>query len=208
MFNARPARILSVLMLIAIANVYVFANGAVAASSKAVLGKLVTTSNRPVLVNGGEAITGSVIVSGARLVTSAANLATVELSNVGMVRVAPNSDVALNFDSKSVTVTVNYGDATVSTADGVTGKIVDAAGKPRTAAPVSANTARNWGIAGVAIGSAAFIWAIVGWNKANDADDKARAAQASADALSAQLALLRACLAKQTTSPLVLCTSF
>jgi hypothetical protein len=201
----RPARVLTVLVLIASMNVYVFA--ATASSSKAVLGRLVTTSNRPVLVNGGEAITGTVILSGSRLSTSAVNLATVTLPNVGTVRIAPSSDVTLNFDTNSVTVEVKSGDATLTTAKGVVGTVLDPAGKPRTA-PVSAETARNWGIAGVAVGSAAFVWAIIAWNRANDANDNADAANAAAASLASQLAALRACLAKQTTSPISLCTSF
>ena len=209
--QVRPGRILSALMLIVIVNVYVFANGAMTSSNKALFGKLVTTSNRPILVNGAEAITGNVIVSGARLTTTSVNIATVQIPNVASIMIAPSSDVALSFDAKSVTVTVNSGDASLTTADGVVGKVVDAAsGNARGAAPmpVSANTARNWGIAGVGIGSAALIWAIIGWNKANDADDAARAAQASAATLAAQLAALRTCLAGQTTSPVKLCTSF
>lgn len=209
--NARPARIVSVLMLIAVANVFVFANGAATASSKAVLGRLITTSNRPILVNGGEAITGTVIVSGARLITSAANFATVQLSN-GTVRIAPNSDVVLNFDAKSITATVNAGDATVSTAEGVTGAVLDAAGNPRTANPKTpvpaTSNAEAWGIAGVAIGSAALIWAIIAHNRANDARDSANAANAAAASLASQLAALRTCLAGQTASPVKLCTSF
>src|SRR5580765_4085746 len=89
-FNLRPARVLSVLMLIAVVNVFVFANGAITSSS-AVLGRLITTSNRPVLVNGGEAVTGTVILSGSELSTSAASIATVQLKNVGTVTIAPSS---------------------------------------------------------------------------------------------------------------------
>ena len=209
-FNVRPARVLSVLMLIAVVNVYVFANGVIASSNKVVLGRLTTTSNRPVLVNGGEAITGTVIVSGAQLATSAANMATVELPNVATVTIAPSSSVALNFDAKAVTVTVSSGDATVTTAEGVVGKVLNANGTPRTAnpAPAGGNNAKNWGIAGVAVGSAAFIWAIIGWNRANDARDAAAAANAANAALAAQLAALRTCLAGQTASPVKVCTSF
>jgi len=198
-------------MLIALVNVYVFANGAITSSKGALLGRLVTTSNRPVLVNGAEAITGSVIVSGARLTTSAVNVATVQIPNVATITIAPSSDVAVNFNPKTVTVTVNSGDATVAAADGVTGSVVNAAsGSARTAAalPAGGNSAKNWGIAGVAVGSAAFVWAIIAWNKANDAEDDARAAQAAADSLASQLAALRTCLAGQTTSPVKLCTSF
>jgi hypothetical protein len=203
----RPGRLVSVLMLIAVVNVYVFANGAMTSS---VLGRLVTTSNRPILVNGGAAATGTVIVSGARLATPAGSLATVQLANVGTVSIAPSSIVTLDFDATNVTVKVASGDATLTTADGVKGVVVDAAtNAPRPpAAPAGGNSAKNWGIAGVAVGSAAFIWAIIAWNKANNAEDDAKAAQASAATLASQLAALRTCLAGQTNSPLKLCTSF
>src|SRR5437764_14739518 len=124
----RPAKVLSALMLIAVVNVYVFANGAITSSSKSLTGRLITTSNRPILVNGGEAITGTVIVSGAQLATSAASVATVELPNVATVTIAPSSNVALNFDAKAVTVTVSSGDATITTAEGVVGKVLNASG--------------------------------------------------------------------------------
>jgi hypothetical protein len=195
-------------MLIAVVNVYVFANGAIVSSNesgaaKVLLGKLITMSNRPVIVNGAEAITGTIILSGATVSTPVTSLATVQLDNVGTVTVAPSSSVMLNFDAKNVAVRILSGDASLSTAKGVTGSVVGPNGEPRTPAPVptDAETARNWGIAGVAIGSAAFIWALIAWNKANDANDKA-------DALAAQLAALRACLAGQSASPVRVCTSF
>src|SRR5207248_2080521 len=144
-------KVVSILTLIAVLNVFAFASGAVATSDKAVIGRLVTTSNRPVLVNGGEAVTGTVIVSGAQLATSAVSVATVQLPNVGSVTIAPNSVVGLNFDAKSVTVTIGAGDATVTTVDGVVGKVLDANGKTKVpgSAPVPAggNSAKNWGIA-------------------------------------------------------------
>jgi ferric-dicitrate binding protein FerR (iron transport regulator) len=210
-FNVRPVRVLSALTLIAVINVYVFAAGAIvpkstseAATAKVLLGKLVTTSNRPIVVNGAEAITGTMILSGAQLVTPAASLATVQLDNLGTVTIAPKSNVTLTFDSKNVAVRIISGDATLSTVDGVKGTVVAANGAPRNMpapVPTDADTARNWGIAGVAVGGAAFIWALIAWNKANDANDKA-------DALAAQLAALRACLAGQSASPVRVCTSF
>jgi hypothetical protein len=211
-FNVRPARFLSVLMLIAVVNVYVFANGAIvktsseSGSAKVLLGKLVTTSNRPVIVNGAEAITGTIILSGAQVTTPKQSLAMVQMDKLGTVTIAPDSSVTLSFNPTSVAVKVLSGDATVSTAAGVKGTVVGPSGEPRNASPApvptDAETARNWGIAGVAIGSAAFIWGLIGWNKANDASDKA-------DALAAQLAALRACLATQSaTSPIRVCTSF
>jgi uncharacterized Zn-binding protein involved in type VI secretion len=208
----RFGRVLSVLMLIAVVNVFVFANGTMTANSKSLLGRLITTSNRPVLVNGGEAVTGSVIVSGAELATSASGQAIVQFGNMGSVTVAPSSFVSLNFDSKSILVKVMAGNASVAAADGVTGTVVDANGKTVVpgvpVAPAGGSSAKNWGIAGVAIGSAGLIWGIIGWNKAGNAEDDAKAAQASAATLASQLAALRTCLAGQTTSPVKLCTSF
>jgi hypothetical protein len=208
--SLRPIKITSVLVLIAVLNVYVFAvvpknTASESSSAKVVLGKLVTMSNRPVIVNGAEAITGSIILSGSTVATYGASLATVQMGKVGSVTIAPNSTVALKFDSSSVTVKVAEGDATLTTANGVKGTVLGPNGEPaRTApapVPTDADTARNWGIAGVAVGSAAFIWALIAWNKANDANDKE-------DALNAQLAALRACLAGQTASPVKVCTSF
>jgi hypothetical protein len=196
-------------VLLALANVCVFAGGT--GKSNAVFGKLVTTSNRPVIVNGGAAITGTVILSGAQLITPSTSIATVQLDRLGVVTVAPDSRVTLSFDASSITVKVLSGDAAVATVNGVKGSVLDAAGNPRTAspaAPAGGNSAKNWGIAGVAVGSAAFVWAIIAWNKANDAQDDADAANAAAASLASQLAALRTCLAGQTTSPIKLCTSF
>ena len=215
--SARPIRIFSLVVLLAVTNVYVFANGTLtnnsseAASGNVLIGKLITTSNRPVVVNGAEAITGSVILSGTQLTTSPVSFATVKLDKLGSVMVAPGSNVFVNFDAHSVNVRVVSGDAVVSTVDGVKGTVVTADGRtaaPSAPAPAGGNSAKNWGIAGVAIGSAGLIWAIIAWNKANDAQDDANAANASAASLASQLAALRTCLAGQTTSPLKLCTSF
>jgi hypothetical protein len=212
-FRLHPMRILSATLLIAVINVYVLAAGAIVprttasetASPKVLLGRLVTMSNRPIIVNGAEAITGTIILSGAQLTTPATSLATVQLDKVGTVSIASNSSITLTFDSKNVAVRIMSGDATLSTADGVKGTVVAANGAPRNVPgspkPTDADTARNWGIAGVAIGGAAFVWALIAWNKANNADDKATA-------LAAQLAALRACLAGQSASPVRVCTSF
>ena len=214
-FRANPMRLVSSLILIAVVNVYVFAGSPVSTSnevgsSKVLLGKLVTTSNRPIIVNGGEAITGTTILSGALLTTPASGGAIVELNNLGTVVIEPSSSLVLTFDAKNVTAEMVAGRASVATVEGVKGSV---SGLPATAGssapnPAGGNTAKNWGIAGVAVGSAAFIWAIIAWNRANDARDNAAAAAAANAALAAQLAALRTCLAGQTTSPVKFCTSF
>jgi hypothetical protein len=208
----RPARVLSVLMLIAVVHVYVFANGITSSNSGTLLGRLITTSNRPIMVNGGEAVTGSTILSGAQLVTAAGSSATVQVDKIATVTVAPNSFLTLNFDANSVTVRLVGGDVSIAAAPGVKSAVLDAAGSPvlpkSAAVPSSISRAEGLGIAGVAIGSAALIWAIIAHNRANDARDSANAANAAAASLAAQLAALRTCLAGQTTSPIKLCTSF
>src|SRR2546427_5093755 len=175
--SSRLIKTISVLVLIAVVNVYAFANGAIvssteSASAKVLLGKLITTSNRPITVNGADAITGTVVLSGAQLTTPAASLATVQLDGLGSVMIAPRSSVTLNFDLKSVTVKVASGDATLTTVEGVKGVVIGPDGKvapaaPAAPAPAGGNSAKNWAIAGVAIGSAGLIWALIAWNRAN-----------------------------------------
>ena len=224
-FRTRPVRILSLVVLLAVTNVYVFANGAMstaksaneAGSAKVLFGKLVTMSNRPILVNGGEAITGTTILSGARLITPAAGLATVQLDNLGTVMVAPSSTVTIAFDQKSVTVNVASGDATVTTFAGIKGTVIGpdgtpAASAPSAPAPAGGKSFDKGDIAGVVLGGAGLIFGIVAWSRANTANDNAKAAAAAAAAaqasLNAQIAALKACLAGQTASPVKVCTSF
>lgn len=220
-FRARPVRILSLVVLLAVMNVYVFANGVVAknanesASAKVLLGKLVTNSNRPVLVNGGEAITGTIILSGTQLTTPAASLATVHLDKLGSVMIAPSSTVTVNFDTKSITVKVASGDAIVTTVEGVKGTVIGADGTPTVGsspapvpAPAGGSSFNNGDWAGVILGGVGTVFGILAWNRANKADDDAKAAAAAAAAANAALAAAKACLAGQTASPVKVCTSF
>ena len=227
-FRTHPVRILSLVVLLAVTNVYVFANGAMTAksgneagSAKVLLGKLITMSNRPILVNGAEAITGTTILSGTHLITPATGLATVQLDNLGTVMVAPSSSVTIAFDRKSVTVNVASGDATLTTVPGVKGTVVGPDGTPAASgpsapapapAPAGGSGFSKGEVAGVVIGGAGLIIGIVAWSKANTADDDAAKASAAAAAAlasaNAQIAALKACLAGQTTSPIKLCTSF
>jgi hypothetical protein len=209
-------RILSLLVLVAVTNVYVFANGTMTSSGKnanALLGKLITNSNRPVLVNGGDAITGTIILSGAQLVTPAAGGATVQLEKLGTVMVAPSSNVTLTFDLKNVTVNISSGDASVTTVEGVKGTVILPDGTPAGAgskapAPAPASQFNNGDWAGVVLGGVGLIVGIIAWQRAGDARDKAAAAAAAAAATAASLAALRTCLAGQTASPVKVCTSF
>jgi hypothetical protein len=223
-FRAHPARILSLVVLLAVMNVFVFANGTVSsaknanesASAKVVLGKLVTNSNRPILVNGGEAITGTNILSGAQLMTPAASLATVNLANLGSVMIAPSSRVTLTFDLKNITVNVASGDAIVTTVEGVKGTVIGPDGIPAASgpsappapAPAGGDGLSSGEIAGIVLGGVGTVFGILSWKKAGDAQDDAAAAAAAAAAANAALAAAKACLAGQTASPVKVCTSF
>jgi len=217
-FRARPVRILSLLVLIAVTNVYVFANGTIKSSGKnanALLGKLITNSNRPILVNGGDAITGTIILSGAQLVTPAAGGATVQLEKLGTVTIGPSSSVTLTFDLKNVTVNVSSGDAMVTTVEGVKGTVIGPDGLPAgggskapAPAPAGGGAVSNRAWAGIALGGSALVLTLADWLSDRN-DEKAGKDNAAALAASnAALAALRACIAGQTTSPLKLCTSF
>jgi len=194
-------------VLLAVTNVYVFANGTTTSLGKNVLlGKLITNSNRPILVNGGDAITGTIILSGAQLVTPAAVGATIQLEKVGTVMIAPSSNVTLSFDVKSVAVNVSSGYAMVTTLEGVKGSVIGPDGTPMGAEAPAPGSGGGGGfdkgdIAGVAVGGVGLIIGLIAMNRANDARD-------AATANAAALAALRACLAGQTASPVRVCTSF
>jgi hypothetical protein len=215
-FRARPSRILSLLVLIAVSNVFVFANGIAASGKNVLLGKLITNSNRPVLVNGGDAITGTIILSGAQLVTPAAGGATVQLEKLGTVMVAPSSNVTLTFDLKNVVVNISSGYAAVTTVEGVKGTVFGADGTPvgggsNVPAPPQGkggSSFDNGDIPGIVLGGVGIIFGIIAWRKAGNASDDAAAARAAAAASAAALAALRTCLAGQTASPVKVCTSF
>jgi len=65
-----------------------------------VVGRLTTSNNSPIQVNGLSASTGASILSGATLETGADQSATVNLGPLGSVEISPNSKVVLTFDDQ------------------------------------------------------------------------------------------------------------
>jgi hypothetical protein len=63
-------------------------------------GRLTTSNNQPIQVNGLSASTGASILSGATLETGADQSATVNLGALGSVEIAPNTKVLLTFDDQ------------------------------------------------------------------------------------------------------------
>lgn len=91
-----------------------------------VVGRLTTTNNQPVTVNGLSANTGASIVSGATIETGADQSATVDLGPLGSVNIAENTKVVLTFDEqKNVKAVVMLGCVTLKATAGTNGEIAN-----------------------------------------------------------------------------------
>jgi hypothetical protein len=160
--------LIALLLVFAISNLFAFAGGKTIPSdtgvnlsgSELLLGRLATRSNQKVSLNGSEAITGATILSGATIQTPAGVQASVALSNLGNVNIAPNSNVTLTFDKENVNVNVASGDATVGTMNGVKGTVIAADGSASTSFPGVPAPRPAGGIAG--IGAAATVGLVLG----------------------------------------------
>jgi hypothetical protein len=94
-------------------------------------GRLTTTGDGPVSVNGNSAKTGETIFSGQQIQTPAGTGATVQLPGLGSVEIRPGSNVTLTFGEGKVGVVVMSGCVRLSADAGVTGT-VQSRGKTRT----------------------------------------------------------------------------
>jgi hypothetical protein len=88
------------------------------------VGRLTTSNNQPIQVNGLSAATGASIVSGATLETGADQSATVNLGALGSVEISPNTRVVLTFDDQgNVKALVAFGCVKVIANTNATGEI-------------------------------------------------------------------------------------
>ncbi len=94
-------------------------------------GRLTTTGDSPVSVNGNNAKTGETIFSGQQIQTPAGTSATVQLPGLGSVEIRPGSNVTLTFGEGKIAVVVMSGCVRLSADAGVTGT-VQSKGKTRT----------------------------------------------------------------------------
>ncbi|MDT5062874.1 MAG: hypothetical protein QOH63_3333 [Acidobacteriota bacterium] len=76
---------------------------------QAIMGKLATRGNQPVLVNGNNASTGATILSGATIETGDQVGASIHLGPLGTIDIAPNSKVQIEFSNGQIKVTVIQG---------------------------------------------------------------------------------------------------
>lgn len=94
-------------------------------------GRLTTTGDNAVSVNGNNAKTGETIFSGQQIQTPVGTTATVQLAGLGSVEIRPGSNVTLTFGEGKISVVVINGCVHLSAGAGVTGT-VQSKGKTRT----------------------------------------------------------------------------
>ena len=88
------------------------------------VGRLTTSNNQPIQVNGLSAATGASILSGATLETGADQTATVNLGPLGTVDIAPNTKLVLTFDDQgNFKALVTIGCVKVTARTNATGEI-------------------------------------------------------------------------------------
>ena len=105
-----------------------------------VIGRLATRNNQPITVNGQSAATGSSIVSGATIETSADQSATVNVGPLGSVDIAPNTKVMLTFESGMLKADVVYGCVILHAKKNTTGEVTTEKGSTGKTDPASGGT--------------------------------------------------------------------
>ncbi|MDX6695791.1 MAG: hypothetical protein QOF02_3394 [Blastocatellia bacterium] len=133
----RAASAIALLLVFSLSQVFVQATLAgknlavknAAATNPARTGKLTTRGNNPISLNGISTNSGTTVLPGAQLLTPANVGASVVIGRIGLLRMAPESSLTLNFNDKSVDIILNSGYATLTTAAGVKGTIATPDGK-------------------------------------------------------------------------------
>lgn len=103
-------------------------------------GKLVTTGNQSVLVNGTSASTGATILTGATLETGDGVGATINLGPLGSIDLAPNTKVEITYENGEIKVRLITGCAVVKNKKGTKSQIDTEQG------PATSNDGKNAGL--------------------------------------------------------------
>jgi hypothetical protein len=131
----RAASAIALVLIFSISQIYVQASlvgkssAATNPAAAARTGKLTTSGNNPINVNGNSTKPGTTVLSGSQLLTPAGVGASVQIGKLGLLRMAPDTTLTLNFDGSSVDVTLASGYATLTTGPGVKGSITLPDGK-------------------------------------------------------------------------------
>ena len=108
----------SIATAVAVAVLSVYSMVALAGPSAKASGELSVTGQ--VTVNGEKMISGGTIFTGSAISTAAQSSASVSISKVGRVELAPNSNLHLSFAEHSIVAMLESGSAQVSTLSGTT----------------------------------------------------------------------------------------
>jgi hypothetical protein len=90
---------------------------------------LTTAGNKPISVNGANAVSGATIISGALVETPNQVGATIDIPGQSRLEISPNARLILTFAGGSTKVTLLKGCVTLHANRGVTGEIVTGSGK-------------------------------------------------------------------------------
>lgn len=93
------------------------------------MGKLKTRDNKPVMVNGKKATSGTTMLSGSEIQSPEQVGATVDLGALGRIDMAPKSDLTLTFDAASVSVQLRSGYVVLTTNKDISGQVTTPEGK-------------------------------------------------------------------------------
>ena len=122
----------AVLVILAVAQLYVavgFASPSdatkITGATPQLMGVLTTRDNKAITVNGASAVSGATIPSGAQITTPDGVGATLRLGSLGSLCIAPGSQVTVEFNraTGTITVTVTAGCVILSTNKGTTGTV-------------------------------------------------------------------------------------
>lgn len=134
--HSAAIKLTALLLVIAIAQVYVLANPGVS-----LFGRLITNGDSVITINSAEARSGTTVLPGAQLQTPEDAAATVRLESLGKLDIAPNTNLTLDFSEGKIDVNVVAGEATLTANKGVNGSITFNGKVERTDPSVDSSTA-------------------------------------------------------------------
>src|SRR5215210_8559752 len=117
------SKAIAALVLFSIVQIGLAAPGATTIPQQ-LAGRLKTSNNQPITVNGLSANTGASILTGATIETGADQSATVNLGPLGTLDIAPNTKLVLTYDDQgNVKASLVYGCAILTAKKKATGEI-------------------------------------------------------------------------------------
>ncbi len=123
--NSLRNKLIALVITIAVSHL----SFAVALAAPQIAGKLITSGNLPITVNGNSTQGGSTILSGAVIETPDNVSATIQVGDLGELELGPGSLAVIEFSGNNIKVTLKRGCGALQTNKGTTGSIVNEQGK-------------------------------------------------------------------------------